>query len=279
MTSTYEPLRQVFETPGPVRLHVENGRGRIVVRAAEQTTTEVTLTGARAAEVRVTQDERRIDVIAPKPRSGLFGNGDELIIEVAIPVASDLVARSGSADIEVSGTLMTARVKSGSGAVRLGQATTVVVDTGSGDVVIAEVDGDLKIRTGSGAVDLGRVARTASVSTGSGDVCLGQALGTVVVKTGSGDLEVGDSAADVSAKSGSGDVLVRTARRGRITVKGASTRVRVGVPAGTPVWTDLSTVTGRVATSLPPVGEPEPGADHVELRATTVSGDIALVPA
>ncbi|WP_377320511.1 DUF4097 domain-containing protein [Pimelobacter simplex] len=279
MTSTYEPLRQVFETPGPVRLHVENGRGRIVVRAAEQATTEVTLTGARAAEVRVTRDERRIDVVAPKPRGGLFGSGDDLLVEVAVPVASDLVARSSSADIEVAGRLMTARVKTASGTVSLDQATTVVVDTGSGDVTVAEVDGDVRVRTGSGAVDLGRVVSTASVSTGSGDVCLGQALGTVVVKTGSGDLELGDSAADVSAKTGSGDVVVRTARRGRITVKGASTRVRVGVPAGTPVWTDLSTVTGRVASSLPAVGQPEPGADHVELRATTVSGDIALVPA
>ena len=104
-------------------------------------------------------------------------------------------------------------------------------------------------------------------------------LGTAVVKTGSGDLEVGESTADLTSKTGSGDVVVRTARRGRIQVKGASTRVHVGIPAGTPVWTDVTTVSGRVSSTLPPVGQPEPGADHVELRATTVSGDITLVPA
>lgn len=277
--STHEPLRQVLETPGPVKLHVENGRGRIVVRVAEQETTDIALSGARAAEVRVTQDGRRIGVHAPKPRNGIFGGADELEIEVVVPPASDLVARSGSASITAEGRLMTARVKSASGAVVLDQAAMVVVDTGSGDISVAEVDGDVRVRTGSGAVDLGRVARTASVSTGSGDVCVGQALGTVVVKTGSGDLEVGESRADVTSKTGSGDVVVRTARRGRIFVKGASTRVRVGVPAGTPVWTDVTTVTGRVSSTLPPVGRPEPGADHVELRATTVSGDISLVPA
>ncbi len=275
----HEPLRQVLETPGPVRLHVENGRGRILVRVADQATTDVTLTGARAAEVRVTQDGRRIGVHAPKPRNGILGRADELDIEVVVPLDSDLIARSGSASITASGRLMTTRVKSGSGAVVLDQARTVVVDTGSGDISVAEVDGDVRVRTGSGAVDLGRVAGAASVSTGSGDVCLGQVLGTAVVKTGSGDLEVGESTADLTSKTGSGDVVVRTARRGRIQVKGASTRVHVGIPAGTPVWTDVTTVSGRVSSTLPPVGQPEPGADHVELRATTVSGDITLVPA
>jgi DUF4097 and DUF4098 domain-containing protein YvlB len=274
----HEPLRQVLETPGPVRLHVENGRGRIVVRVADQATTDITLTGPRAAEVRVTQDARRVGVHAPKPRNGIFGRADELDIEVVVPPDSDLIARSGSASITASGRLMTARVKSGSGTVVLDQARTVVVDTGSGDISVAEVDGDIRVRTGSGAVDLGRVART-SVSTGSGDVCLGQTLGTAVVKTGSGDLEVGESVADLVSKTGSGDVVVRTARRGRIFVKGAASRVLVGIPAGTPVWTDVSTVSGRVSSTLPPVGQPEPGVDHVELRATTVSGDITLVPA
>lgn len=65
--TTHEPRRQVLETPGPVKLHVENGRGRISVRAAEQETTDITLTGARADEVRVTQDGRRVDVRAPSP--------------------------------------------------------------------------------------------------------------------------------------------------------------------------------------------------------------------
>ncbi|WGX97432.1 DUF4097 family beta strand repeat-containing protein [Nocardioides sp. L-11A] len=277
--TTHEPLRQILDTPGPVKLVVENGRGRISVRAADQATTDVTLSGPRAAEVRVVQDSRRVDIRAPKPRGGIFGGGDELHIEVVVPLDSDLDARSGSAAVTAGGRLMTARVKSGSGAVTLDQATTVVVATGSGDVTVAEVDGDVRVRTGSGTVDLGRIERSATVSTGSGDVCLGQVLGTVVVKTGSGDLEVGESRADLTSRTGSGDVVVRTARCGRIHVKGASTRVHVGVPTGTPVWTDVTTVTGRVSSTLPPVGPPEAGADHVELRATTVSGDISLVPA
>jgi len=277
--TTPEPLRQVLETPGPVRLHVESGRGRIAVRAADQQTTEVTLTGPRAGEVRVTHDERRIGVIAPRARHGVLGGADDLLVEVVVPLDSDLVVRTASADVSAAGRLVTVRVRTGSGSVMLDQVTTAAVASGSGDVTVAEVDGDVRIRTGSGAVDVGRVARTASVSTGSGDVCLGQALGTVVVKTGSGDVEIGDSRAQLTSKTGSGDIVVRSARSGRILAKGASSRISVGVPAGTPVWTDITSVSGRVSSSLPPVGPPEPGAEHVELRASTVSGDISLVPA
>ena len=53
--------------------------------------------------------------------------------------------------------------------------------------------------------------------------------------------------------------------------------MRVGIPAGTPVWTDVNTVTGSIASNLESVGKPVDGQDHVELRATTVSGDVRLV--
>ena len=58
--------------------------------------------------------------------------------------------------------------------------------------------------------------------------------------------------------------------------KGASGDVRVGIPSGLPVWTDLSTVSGSIRSSLEGAGQPAEGQDHVELRAKTVSGDIVL---
>jgi hypothetical protein len=62
-------------------------------------------------------------------------------------------------------------------------------------------------------------------------------------------------------------------------MKGASGDVTVGVPAGVPVWTDISTVTGAIRSQLPHAGQPAEGADHVEVRAKTVSGDIVLTQA
>ena len=45
----------------------------------------------------------------------------------------------------------------------------------------------------------------------------------------------------------------------------------------TPVWTDISSLTGRIHSTLSGAGQPAEGQDHVEVRAVTVSGDVELV--
>jgi DUF4097 and DUF4098 domain-containing protein YvlB len=97
-----------------------------------------------------------------------------------------------------------------------------------------------------------------------------------VVKTGSGDLKVVTANDDVALSTGSGDLSIGTARRGRLSLKGASSDVRIGIPSGTPVWTDINTVTGSIRSDLESVGAPQEGQDHIELQARTVSGDITL---
>lgn len=275
-----EPLVRTLETPAPVRLYVENGSGRVVVVATVTSTTHVRVAGARAEEATITHDRDKVSVLAPRWRAGLFRGDQSLDIEVEVPAGSQLVVKSGSADIDVTGEVATTRIKAGSAGVRLDRvADTAVIDTGSGDVAIAAVTGDVRIRSGSGDVVVDSAGGVASISSGSGDIRIGHAARPVVVKTGSGDLEVLESDDDIASTTGSGRLVVRNARRGRISAKGASGDILVGVPVGTPVWTDITTITGRVTSTLPSAGQPAPGADHVEIRATTVSGDVALVPA
>ena len=80
----------------------------------------------------------------------------------------------------------------------------------------------------------------------------------------------------MSLATASGDLVVESALRGKVSMRSASGDVQVGVPAGLAVWTDITTVTGDISSTLESAGEPAEGADYVELRATTVSGDIAL---
>ena len=267
-----------FSTPEPVELHVENGSGSIDITAADVTETKVHVEGKRADETVVTQNGRQVSVLAPKWRaSGIFSGDQSLTMTVVVPTRSRVSVKSGSADVDVSGLVAGVRVKCGSGDVKLERVVEVgVIDTGSGDVEIADAADELRVRSGSGDVHLGEVRATAAVSTGSGDVVIDHSTSSVVVKTGSGNLEIGDAEGDVAMKTGSGDTVIRAARRGRITSKGASGNVRIGIPSGTPVWTDVTTVTGRLHSSIEGVGQPEPGADHVELRASTVSGDVVL---
>jgi DUF4097 and DUF4098 domain-containing protein YvlB len=266
-----------FDTPEPVQLHVENGSGHIAITAADVTQTEVRVEGKHADQVQVVHDRGRVSVSAPKSRM-LFS--DKLTMDIVVPTASSLVAKSGSADVRVTGQVATVSVKSGSGDVSLERVTGAgSIDTGSGDIALVEAVGELRVRSGSGDISADRLHSATTISTGSGDIRVEHASAPFVVKTGSGDLEIARAEADVTMTTGSGDTVIRQVTRGRVTSKGASGDVRIGVPAGTPVWTDISTVSGIVRSGLEGVGEPEPGADYVEVRATTVSGDIHLIPA
>lgn len=274
-----EHAEHTFETPEPVQLFVELGRGAVHIRATGTPTTRVQVQGRDADQVHVEQHGRRISVVAPKQRS-LFGGDPSLQVDITLPEESDVAVRTGSADLLVEGRVGAGQLRSGSGDIRvetLGGPS--LVETGSGDVRVDAAHTDLRIKSGSGEVALGRTAASLVVSTGSGDVTVDHAGGPTAVKTGSGDLQLRESRDDVSLTTGSGDLTIGAAHTGRVSVKGASGDVRVGVPTGVPVWTDVSTVSGEIHSTLNGSGEPAENQEYVELRVKTVSGDVVLVEA
>jgi DUF4097 and DUF4098 domain-containing protein YvlB len=266
-----------FETHRPVRLLTEIGKGSVRVRATDTTETHVEISGRDADQVLVRQDGDQVTVTAPRQRAGIFGGDSRLDVAITVPTASEVAVRTGSADISVHGEIGHGRLKSGSGEVQADVARgPLLVETGSGNVRVAQARAELKVKSGSGEVVVTEAGGTVLVSTGSGDVHLGSTNGTAVVKTGSGDLKVGEACDDVTMATGSGDFVATRVRRGRINVKGASGDVALGIPAGTPVWTDISTVSGAIRSNLVGAGQPAEGEDHVEVRAKTVSGDVVL---
>jgi DUF4097 and DUF4098 domain-containing protein YvlB len=270
-------MEKTFDTPDPVELYVELGSGSLTVEATDTTESRVHVTGPQSHEFTVEHRGRHLVVVPPKGR--FFGLGVEAhTVRVVVPTGSDLATKTGSADTETLGVLGVVRLKTASGDVEIERADgPLVVDSGSGDVRCHEASADLRIKSGSGDVDLGDVRGTTGISTGSGDVVIGAVHERTVVKSGSGDLELKHSASDVSLTTASGDLVIGHAPRGKITVKNVSGDVRVGIPAGTPVWTDVNTVSGSVASNLQSAGKPAEGQDYVELRASTVSGDVRLV--
>jgi DUF4097 and DUF4098 domain-containing protein YvlB len=267
-------MKQTFQTPDPVELYVELGSGRLTTLATGTTQSQVEITGPRAEEFKVYESPGRITVIAPH---GRFFGRDSHDVTVTVPEGSALLTKMGSADTTVTGALGTVALKSGSGDIELDRsAGPVAIESGSGDVKGYEFTGEVRIKSGSGDIDLGEVSGRTVISTGSGDVVLGRVLATTVIKTGSGDLKVERAEGDVSLTTASGDLTIGHAVRGKVTAKNVSGDVAVGIPSGTPVWTDINTVTGSVANRLESVGKPAEGQDYVELRASTVSGDVLL---
>jgi DUF4097 and DUF4098 domain-containing protein YvlB len=272
-------MNRQFDTHEPINLYVEIGRGNVAVGASETDVTNVEILGQDADEVNVTFEGNSLRIVAPKEGAGgWFGGKDRrLDVRVDLPVDSDVAIRTGSADIRMDGQVNEVDIKTGSGDVICDTfAGAARINTGSGDVEIAEAHAELQVKSGSGDISVGTCVGNLNVSTGSGDVEVGTTDANAVVKTGSGDLKVVTANSDLSLSTGSGDLSIGTARRGRLSVKGASSDIHIGIPAGTPVWTDLNTVTGSIRSNLESIGAPQEGQDHIELQARTVSGDIML---
>ncbi len=270
-------MERSFDTPLPIELYVESHSGRITVTAADVSRTDVVVTGKHADDYVIEQRDDQIQVVAPRPGMGFLASSNGRVeITVVLPAQSALTAKTGSADTTVHGPITGLWVTTGSGDLSAELVEgSAELQSGSGDVRVVEFRGDARIKSGSGDVSVTRCADLA-VSTGSGDVRAESVAGCLAIKTGSGDVQVGEAADDLSLSTGSGDLTVEVAHKGRYVVKGASGDVRIGVPAGTPVWTDITTLSGRVRSDLTPVGAPIDGQDHLEIRATTASGDITL---
>lgn len=265
-----------FETPEPVDLYVAIKKGEVDINATDTTTTTITIDGQHADEVEVHQDGHVVSVVAPKSLGGLFGDS-YLSVHVEVPRGSDAVTKTGSADVSLSGTFRNGSFNLGSGDLSADEFEgSLDVATGSGDVSVNRSQGDLRVKSGSGDVELGTADGNVVVSTGSGDISIRESHGKTVIKTGSGDLTMVESIGDVSMATGSGDVKIGAARRGKLSVKGASSDVEVSIPAGLPVWTNITTLSGSIESNLQGAGQPGEGQDYLELAVTTVSGAIIL---
>jgi hypothetical protein len=187
-----------------------------------------------------------------------------LLIRVGAPPGSSITARSGSADVAVTGVAASLDAATGSGQVRAERCGGAAeVRAGSGDVRLGTVQGRLQVRTGSGQVDVNLVEG---------------ADGSGTVQTGSGDVRLGAVQHDLSARTGSGDLTVVDARAGGLELTTGSGQLRIGIHPGVLAELDVSSGSGRAHSELPVGGRPAEGNVALRVRARTGSGD-ALVTA
>lgn len=254
-----------FPATTPLHLVVRLSSGAVEVTAEERgsATVEVQPGDDRDASrdlAERTSVELRGDtlsVVTPSGSGGLLRRSGSVRIDVRVPVDGTVEVKAASADTTCRGRYARATVDSASGQIFVEHVTgAAAAHAASGDIRLIRVDGDL------------------TVSGASGDVRADQAGGRVEAKLSSGDLQIGEAASDVLAKTASGDVHVGAAARGAVQVSTASGDVRVGVRAGTGVWLDLSTVSGRTSNGLDMTGGAPGGGHQLSLQLRTVSGGI-----
>jgi DUF4097 and DUF4098 domain-containing protein YvlB len=184
--------------------------------------------------------------------------GRSVYLAIEVPDGIDIDVNVASADVECEPPSARLNVNSASGDIRFTDTGELTVKTASGDVHGHRVDGKLNFVSASGDLHIESIGDRASISTASGDIQIGEASGPITTSTMSGDVQVrrfgGD---DFAAKSMSGSV-------------------DLGIPAGSSVDLDATTLSGDI--TLPEPQEPPSGtpAGNVDLKVRLVSGDLKV---
>ena len=272
----------------PILAQLRTGNGDVRITGSDDDQVRVVLNGS-PAEI----DRARVDLsygtlivdTAPAPDRvpaaigtlvDLLVGRDNVDVEVQLPPGCRLDLRGGSGEVTISTPVAEAEIQVRSGDVTMAEVRGLAqLRTGSGDIRIPSA-GSVQIHTESGDVVVDQASQAAQITTGSGDVRLDRAGGPIAMKTGAGDLRIGMITGEATVTLGSGELTIDQMGAGRLEIDSGSGDVTVTVVAGLPVWTDISTLSGDLYSTLPSLGQPEQGADYLELRARTGSGDIHL---
>jgi hypothetical protein len=267
-----------FETSGPARLRVRNSAGLVAVEASQTGRTTVELEALRDDDAthqaieRATVEAYGNDVTVQVGESKgfeigavsiSFGRTPQVGIRIRCPEGSELDCATASANVKASGRLGDVETKSASGDVAVDHVTNLRVQSASGDVRAASVDGEARIQTVSG------------------DVRLGPVTGPISATLVSGDFEADEGQSDVTVKTVSGDQRVDAVRAGQIKLQSVSGDVRLGVRPGTRLHIDANSTSGDINSEFDVQDRPsdQPSGLEARLQIKTVSGDIEIVRA
>jgi DUF4097 and DUF4098 domain-containing protein YvlB len=246
-------------TPNGVRLKVRVLAGRCEIETADTTETVVEATPMNGSSA----SREAAEALVEELRTHSDG-GHELVVEV--PKRKRLVPGFGDASVLI-------RIRGPHG---LG----LDASTASADVEVLGRIGDADVRTASGDVHIESADGRAAVKTASGDVALGTAIGNTSVNTMSGDVRVRETTTALSVNTMSGDVRIARAAGGTLQLRSMSGDLEAAIARGASLYVDATSASGDVRSELPVTGSaPDGGPADVELRATSLSGDIVVTRA
>lgn len=236
---------RTLEAPLPAAIEIENGRGRVEVRGADQEAVRLTF---RKTAWRRTEEEAR--EIAGRLGYTVTKGADTL----ALAANRDEFARQG---FETSFILtvprgMSVRVGNSHGAVRVDGVAAAAVRNSHGEVFVTDVRGDCGIETSHEDVEVRRVAGECRVTNRHGDVRADSVGGDLRIETSYGGVGVEDCG-------------------GKADVRGPNVAVEARRVAGA-----VTVDTSYRKVHLADVGPAEVTSKHAAVTAEDVRGDLKV---
>ena len=204
----YSEQRQLSMDANGIRLlDIDAGSGSLSLRGVDGTKAIVV-----NATVRVTtsSEKKATSFIARRMRLSLRPDGDRAVLkslftenwwswgprgsidlDIQVPPGLGLVVDDGSGSILIDGVQGGAGIDDGSGSIRLRNVGSVAIDDGSGGIDIVDVTGDVSIDDGSGGIKIRSVDGSVKISDGSGGITVDAVTGDLVIEdSGSGSLTI-----------------------------------------------------------------------------------------
>jgi hypothetical protein len=275
-----------YETPEPIVANIEPGVGNVLVIAADRTDTVV--------EVRPTDEADESDVRAARQTTVEFSAGTLTVkgprnkpfdwtnktrsidVTVELPAGSTLLGNTGVGDVRTQGRLGEVRYKTGAGHFQIEHTGELHLHTGVGNVLVDMIEGNADVSTSSGRLRIGELSGTGTLKNSNGATEIGGASGSVRVRSANGDITVEHAGDAVDAKTANGAVRVLDAVRGTHTLETSMGDIEIGVHEGTAAWLDVHTKFGRVRNEMAEATSPDGSAETAEVRASTAFGDITV---
>jgi hypothetical protein len=254
---------------GPVELAVTSGSGDIQVRTGTDGAVHVrgriragmggwVSFSGQSAEERVRQLEKDPPIeqsgnrIHVGPRRSDGWNGVSISYEITVPANARVEVQSGSGDLEVADLAGPVEASTGSGDIRVGRVKGGVnANTGSGDITLEGATA-ARASTGSGNVTAASIRGDFDGRSGSGDITVTQqGAGSVEISTGSGNVDLTGASGPVRVRASSGDIVLQGTPADTWDVSASSGDVHLRLPSQGGFDLDLESHSGQIETSIP----------------------------
>ena len=240
-------FQRTFQVSGRVDLEVLTRSGDVTVRGGQAGT--VSITGKIHVGNRWFGGDKKSEVQELEKNPPLRQSGNS--IRVDYTNYHDIAI-----DYEITAPLeTTVRTRSGSGDVTLeGLRGNMDLQSGSGDFRLRDLTGEIRLETGSGDVKAERIAGPVNAHAGSGNIKVEEtSSGDVSARTGSGNIELRGVKGGLRAESGSGDQRVEGTPTDSWEVRTGSGNLELRLASDVGCDLDLSTNSGTIVLDKPVV--------------------------
>jgi hypothetical protein len=262
------PINETRPLSADGQVHIENVKGKIIVRTWANPQVKITGTLGKGVEkLDVSGDSRSLDIAVRYPNSrggwNLWGRDDNrtepTTLEITLPQKASVDVEAVSADVDVqqvAGRKLEVSAVSGN---------VIVTASSPGEASFENVSGDTTLRITTPKVEAQSVSGDLRVS--------GGLTGDVQLETVSGNLELGAKDLDrLEVNTVSGDAILRAGLRpaGTFKVETLSGELKLNMPRATSAKLHVETFSGDIAS---PSGKVEHEEHGPGAKLETTLGD------